>query len=197
MKKLLLLNLLALILVSYGCSTRLASFEKRRYNKGYHVDFAQKKNRTFTHEHFSANENSPATDFNENEIEPLNSVSEEPKTQDNVTEKISVSENTIQSESKPEKTLNADARQLKKPIKNKVISVIKKSIHNSTPERNTTGVKEKTYFGPGMVLGVIIAIFGIGIFIIGLVFIPHLIIFVFAAIIILIGAVFFLVDLLA
>lgn len=44
MKNILLFIIIsAAIVVNSGCSSKLMSFEKRRYNKGYHVDFAEKK----------------------------------------------------------------------------------------------------------------------------------------------------------
>ena len=46
MKNLLLFAVVsAAILINSGCSSKLMSFEKRRYNKGYHVGFAEKKER--------------------------------------------------------------------------------------------------------------------------------------------------------
>lgn len=33
----------AAVIVNSGCASKLMSFEKRRYNKGYHVDFTQNK----------------------------------------------------------------------------------------------------------------------------------------------------------
>ncbi len=39
----LFITIAALILLNSGCATKLASFEKRKYTKGYHVGFAQKR----------------------------------------------------------------------------------------------------------------------------------------------------------
>lgn len=40
--------ILSAIVVNSGCSSKLMSFEKRRYNKGYHVNFATKKDKRAT-----------------------------------------------------------------------------------------------------------------------------------------------------
>ena len=46
MKNILLFAIIsAAIVVNSGCASKLMSFEKRRYNKGYHVDFAEKKDK--------------------------------------------------------------------------------------------------------------------------------------------------------
>ena len=49
--------ILAAVVVNSGCSSKLMSFEKRKYNKGYHVEFADKNNRkntTASTENFAA-----------------------------------------------------------------------------------------------------------------------------------------------
>lgn len=44
MKNLLLFVIIsAAVVVNSGCASKLMSFEKRRYNKGYHIDFAKSK----------------------------------------------------------------------------------------------------------------------------------------------------------
>lgn len=56
MKNLLLFIFIsAAVIVNSGCASKLMSFEKRRYNKGYHVDFTDKKNKRAN---ISATENS-------------------------------------------------------------------------------------------------------------------------------------------
>ena len=44
----LLIIICAAVVINSGCSSKLMSFEKRKYNKGYHLDFAEKNNKRNT-----------------------------------------------------------------------------------------------------------------------------------------------------
>lgn len=162
MKKLFLFAIISgAILINSGCANKLTSFEKRKYNKGYHVDFTERNNKKIRTNFAESDIQIPKQDAKE-----IYSASIETNCQQ--LPEIFSEQNFIFKEetasANPAKVFaaNKNKKQFQLPLLNKVSgakikSDIKNGISNLFPAKNTAGVNQTTstnvFTYAGMLIG--------------------------------------------
>lgn len=197
MKNFTLFLLLSLaILINSSCAKRLASFEKRRYTKGYHIDIAQKKINKNMNSTKGSVEVIPEQEINKPVNETIaiiystnnnHHISEEKFTSEKQDEHLnSVDKNKI---SKNNPLIILGKVQLTKTVKNHVRNII--------PQRNTAGTDFYGDYSSFIALGIVTAVFGIALLIYFLLFSKPVLIIGFAVFIILLGAALIIIEVLS
>ncbi len=158
MKNILLFVIIsAAIVVNSGCASKLMSFEKRRYNKGYHVDFAEKKDKkgnTIVTEKFATIATQKTTKLisasNENTYSPLPELT--------TSSKFIEEEPVVSSVEKPKKERNKFFQNpiLKHFTGSKFKATAKHSLDKLVIKKNTAGTNQTMQFNFFKFLGAVI-----------------------------------------
>ncbi len=147
----------AAIVVNSGCASKLMSFEKRRYNKGYHVDFAEKKDKkgnTIVTEKFATIATQKTTKLisasNENTYSPLPELT--------TSSKFIEEEPVVASVEKPKKERNKFFQNpiLKHFTGSKFKATAKHSLDKLVIKKNTAGTNQTMQFNFFKFLGAVI-----------------------------------------
>ena len=158
MKNILLFVIIsAAIVVNSGCASKLMSFEKRRYNKGYHVDFAEKKDKKANNvvaENFTSAPAQKAEELisasNENTYSPLPELT--------TSSKFIEEEPEVASVEKPKKERNKFFQNpiLKHFTGSKFKATAKHSLDKLVIKKNTAGTNQTMQFNFFKFLGAVI-----------------------------------------
>ena len=131
------------LLLNSGCATRLAHFEKRKYMKGYHVDFAQKKINKSKHSSVQPVALIPATDAKEASAETGKSTFTENENNVHLYEE-SVSAKTSAQAFAPVKKKNIFRNPLAKSFgKGQLNRTLKKGFQKIMPKKKTAIVNDR------------------------------------------------------
>ncbi len=153
MRNLFLLAVISLAVVANsGCSSKLMSFEKRKYNQGYHIDFAQKKGRKAK---AVTAENAVVIPSAENkEIEQTASAENTYATAHEIkTEETIIPETNTENAAA---TASAENKKIAQPrlFKEKFSATAKRSLEKIIPKRNTVATADFNIFTwAGAVIG--------------------------------------------
>jgi hypothetical protein len=153
-KKSLLIILGITIFFNSGCVTKLTSFEKRKYNKGYHVDFAKNKNKKRSCQ--DPETLAVITEQKTKNIKAIKSARVILKSENTklISEKKMISEAPIQLVPSNEKKKNQHTID-KNLINRTIITSVKKGFQDIVSQRNTTDTNKQFYFSPLIVWGII------------------------------------------
>ncbi len=188
MKNLILLLFLSVaILFNSGCS-KLTSFEKRKYNKGYHVDFAEKKNKKKKPSASEIISVLPETDVKKTDTEATVAIVLEDTNISLVSETEVIAEEIPQpvvSVEKKKNFLNASYKTIGKKHRN---TFLKKNFQNILPHKNTAGISEEMYFSGLALAGILVALFGLFFLVISVFLIQSFGLLIFSIVITLGGA---------
>lgn len=147
----------AAIVVNSGCSSKLMSFEKRRYNKGYHVNFAEKKDKkgnTVVTENFATIPTQEITELisasNENTYSPLPELNVSSKFIEDEPVVASVEKKTIEKKQFFQNPI------LKHFTGSKFKATAKHSLDKLVIKKNTAGTNQTMQFNFFKFLGAVI-----------------------------------------
>jgi len=149
------------IIVNSGCSSKLMSFEKRRYNKGYHVDFAERKNNKII-----VADTKNVTSIPKQETKEIITADLQKSCQpvpeictnlDRLNEEGANDNEPAISFVSTEKKKHFQIPLLNKKTGTKIKSGVKNSINNFIPAKNTAGVNQTMNVSFFTILGGVIA----------------------------------------
>jgi outer membrane murein-binding lipoprotein Lpp len=157
MKNLLLFAVIsAAVLVNSGCSSKLMSFEKRRYNKGYHVDFAEKKVKRASASATDNSMNIPTQAVNEI-ITASNESTYSPLPEINTDNQFIEEATATVAETKKEKNKFFQNQVLKHFTKQQVKKSANYTLNKLTLKKNTANTNQTMQFNFFTFLGAVIA----------------------------------------